>query len=561
MGYAVITGGGTDGRYDIELDFGESTRVALLNTANAVLVALDAKIVAAQEKVTTAKGLEAAQQAKVDAAYLDLQAKMNNLAPGSPVPDTAAYTAELKALRQLEFKTKPFSTILESLKRSKAELQRKISDFIQLQTTRQAEAWCADLTENAPQGMAIATLEIPGEDNLILLAPGGRFWQPSDGVLRARELMSPEQAYFNASILPGWQKFKPTYRWGTITAINRDTQRATVNLPGTTSSAQRLNVDQEAVLQNVPFQYMTCGHAAFENGDNVVVEFTGQDWAAQKIIGFLDNPKACGPQFIGGGPFIYPAVQLQVGIPMRLQQALYLSGDSYEFTYAYTESLNDCFTGGQPPYSYAFIDGDAPPGVGFEPITGKFSGTLAAGFETRTLKIRCFDSRYVEGENVLYADSSPIEFSSGELTFIDSESSIDVNWYNDGSLYVSGAEVGRWHTGGDSAWADANLPTLADAVMPRYQGYCTLISPAKADALHASYDDGQVTIDHSEVWLPLSVSFPSSGITSNIRWFPLPLNGSNTFNVQIGYYDLSNENDIYAATAIGAVSITINSID
>jgi len=116
-----------------------------------------------------------------------------------------------------------------------------------------------------------------------------------DGVLTGRQVMSPAQAYFNAAILPGWQKYKPTYRWGTASNVNYTANTMTVTLASAVSSAQGLNVNAATTLSAVPVEYMTCNAGAFENGDRVVVKFRQQDQAQPAVIGFVDNPKACEP--------------------------------------------------------------------------------------------------------------------------------------------------------------------------------------------------------------------------------------------------------------------------
>jgi hypothetical protein len=159
-------------------------------------------------------------------------------------------------------------------------------------------AWCVDFTEDAPAGSYVATLEIPGESALILVAPGARPWTQQDGILTAREIMSPEQAFLNAAILPGWQKFKPTYRWGTIASMDAEAETCTVTLASAVSSAQSLAVNQTTTLRDVPIEYMECGASVFEVGDRVVVQFIGQNWATPKVVGFLDNPRPCNWQCI-----------------------------------------------------------------------------------------------------------------------------------------------------------------------------------------------------------------------------------------------------------------------
>jgi hypothetical protein len=100
--------------------------------------------------------------------------------------------------------------------------------------------------------------------------------------------------YFNAAILPGWQKFFPTYRLGVITNIDTAADEADVLLDDALSSAQGLNINQADVLRDVPIEYLDCNAAAFEEGDRVVVKFESQDWDQPKIIGFEKEPRSCG---------------------------------------------------------------------------------------------------------------------------------------------------------------------------------------------------------------------------------------------------------------------------
>jgi hypothetical protein len=93
--------------------------------------------------------------------------------------------------------------------------------------------------------------------------------------------------------LPGWQKFKPTFRKGVCTAVDYDADKMSVSLDSALSSAQSLNVNQASTLTNIPVVYMECNAEAFEVGDKVVVQFTGQNWANPRVIGFVGNPEPC----------------------------------------------------------------------------------------------------------------------------------------------------------------------------------------------------------------------------------------------------------------------------
>jgi hypothetical protein len=294
MGIARIVSGGTDGRYTIELDYGSAQKTALLAALNEFMVRLDADILALQVKIDEANAKEQEQLLKVIDAQNDLiLMAQSGLMAGSPELDTAAFQFELSALRDLEKSSVPIRLRMQSLEADKSIAMRRVSDWSRFEPLETRDAWCADLTEDAAPGSVVGTVDIPGESSLILIAPGCRAAEASDGRLTSREIMSPAQAFFNAAILPGWQKFQPTYRWGTITALDFEANTANVSLFPSVSSAQNLGVNQEGALSSVPVDYLTCNAKAFEVGDRCVVQFAAQDWSAPKIIGFLDNPKPC----------------------------------------------------------------------------------------------------------------------------------------------------------------------------------------------------------------------------------------------------------------------------
>jgi len=125
-----------------------------------------------------------------------------------------------------------------------------------------------------------------------LILPGARGAAPADGYLLKRGVQDPNQAYYNAAILPGWQKFKPNYRLGEIVTIHDD-ETCDVLLDDMRSSAQNLGINQAGTLLNVPIQYMTCSRAAFKETDRVVVRFNLQAWDDPIVVGFESNPAGC----------------------------------------------------------------------------------------------------------------------------------------------------------------------------------------------------------------------------------------------------------------------------
>lgn len=288
MGWATIVSGGPDGRYTISIDYGTETRDAILSALNTLGASLDIQIAEAQAKVTEAEEKEAEQQAIVDTA---IQAYIDDLAAGINVPNIDGFNSALKTFASIVSFNVPARLKLEALKFEKADVLRRVAQWNNVATSTTRQAWCIDFTEDAAGN--VATVDVNGESDLVLIAAGGRPWSPADGLMTLREIQSPEQVFWNAAVLPGWQKFRPTFRWGTITGLKLLENKATVKLGPATSSAQRLGINQEETLRDIPVRYMNCDASAFEVDDRVIVEFTGQEWSSAKVVGFLEFPRPC----------------------------------------------------------------------------------------------------------------------------------------------------------------------------------------------------------------------------------------------------------------------------
>ena len=160
--------------------------------------------------------------------------------------------------------------------------------------------WCADLTLDLSG--SVGTIEVPGERGTVIIQPGhggnAVYTMARDGQLQPVIASPAAQAYFNLAMLPGWQKWMPTHRYGTITEINYDLDTCSIDLEVASSSAQGINVNQDTSLENVPIDYIDCNASAFTIGDDVVIEFTDQNPNTPKVIGFKDHPRGCGFVFI-----------------------------------------------------------------------------------------------------------------------------------------------------------------------------------------------------------------------------------------------------------------------
>lgn len=183
---------------------------------------------------------------------------------------------------------------LNILKLQKLSVEKRNEALDAIPESETITAWCADLTEDLTGEVGL--IEVPGEPQAFNIQPGyegNAAYDPSrDGQLTPTLAMDPAAALYNLAMLPAWQKWKPTYRYGTITAITGDT--ADVILDAATSTQQGLSVNQASTLTNVPIEYMYCNGTAFEVGDEVLVKFAGQDWSNPVVVGFIEGPKSCG---------------------------------------------------------------------------------------------------------------------------------------------------------------------------------------------------------------------------------------------------------------------------
>lgn len=179
----------------------------------------------------------------------------------------------------------------------KLSYQKRLDQLLAVPKDKTISAWCADFTETLAGEVAL--IEVPGESRYFNIYPGynpeeARYNQARDGQLVPILAQTAAQVFYNLAMLPGWQKWRPTYRYGTITAIDVDNDTANVTLDNTLSTQLNININQASSLENVPVVYMECNAKAFDIGDEVLVRFEKQDFKKPEIIGFKEYPKPCG---------------------------------------------------------------------------------------------------------------------------------------------------------------------------------------------------------------------------------------------------------------------------
>lgn len=314
MGRARILSHAGEGRYIVEFDYGTELQTKALDRIDKLLADIAPRITEAEEAVAQA---EAAKAQAVEALNTSIDAYVAAMG-ADPVDEAAAAalreTVDARSVETLEasLNLSERETVLALVKFEQVQLQTRRARTAAVTVTESRSVWCADYSLDLTG--TVPTCEVVGEQGEIVIHPAALRSAPwsmqIDGFLLSRELMSPEQAFFNAAILPGWQRFKPIHRIGIITSLNLAADTASVVLDPATSSAAALPITPPGTLQNVPVQYMDCGASAFENGDRVIVKMRQTDGTAEAIIGFAANPKQCAASgFIvtgtGGATLVY----------------------------------------------------------------------------------------------------------------------------------------------------------------------------------------------------------------------------------------------------------------
>jgi hypothetical protein len=118
------------------------------------------------------------------------------------------------------------------------------------------------------------------------------------GQLCPVEGLSPAEAFFDAAIEPGWARWRPLWRYGTITAktgnvcdVTLET-RATREIRGVNEELV-LDTPAQRLLTGIPISYPPCHGDVFLVGDEVLVLFEGQDRDRPKVVGFKYAPRVC----------------------------------------------------------------------------------------------------------------------------------------------------------------------------------------------------------------------------------------------------------------------------
>ena len=174
----------------------------------------------------------------------------------------------------------------------KASLGKRRSVLQTVPNDSTIHAWCADMSDDLAG--FVGTIETPQSVNI---QPGfernAEYKTDRDGQLQWPIAGTPAGTFYNLAMLPGWEKWMPTYRYATITYIDKTHDLCGIDFKPDKSTAQNLLINQADSLIGVPVDYMDCNSKAFEVGDGVIVGFDKQKWEGAKVIGFQRAPRPC----------------------------------------------------------------------------------------------------------------------------------------------------------------------------------------------------------------------------------------------------------------------------
>ncbi|MDR5867309.1 hypothetical protein [Halomonas koreensis] len=311
------------GHYTVEVMEDRSRANARRTLAEQRVSALDGRIGELETNLAAAQSDVDAAADDRDQAIADYQAAL----AGGGEPDAElrqALTETAEALLAATATRDAIAADIRALKAERLALQRRIDLIDALPALRQVDAWCADYSEGL--GGEVATAEVPGEIGQLLVRPGfddGAAWSASsDGAIQPALSGTPAGVFYSLAMLPGWQKWRPTFRIATIDALNNDL--CDITLDAASSSQQGLNVNAQSAYADVPIYYMNCHGDAFEVGDRVLVAFSGNT-DAPMVVGFESNPRRC------DGLWFYPRMAMADDPSKYVEVApqLYWDGEDY----------------------------------------------------------------------------------------------------------------------------------------------------------------------------------------------------------------------------------------
>ena len=162
------------------------------------------------------------------------------------------------------------------------------------------DTYCADYTDDLSVGQEVGTLELNGDPDSwlptgVLIMPRGK---AGLGVMAKSEKMTPAQYFVNAALLPGAQKWRPTYRLGRVLDQDVANNTLTIGIEAAYSKAGGLNInlgpDEGAIPWESKYALPTSNFADFKDRypnhpaclhfDPAKAQWSGELWRQMREI-------------------------------------------------------------------------------------------------------------------------------------------------------------------------------------------------------------------------------------------------------------------------------------
>ena len=227
---------------------------------------------------------------------------------------------------------------LAKIKLEQIELAERIATLEQAGRAGEQviDAWCCIFFETLPVGVEVDVAEVPGfweathaanrtaimgvrndqfntipdttvfyiERRINIVPPWLRTeFNVSDfGQLQYADVLSDAGLLYNLLLEPAHLRYKPLFRYGTISSRGGGDIATTVTLepiparrlPG--DPALALDAPEQTTIHNVPIYYPECHGSVFSEGDDVLIMYAEHDRDQPKIVGFRREPKKCAYQ-------------------------------------------------------------------------------------------------------------------------------------------------------------------------------------------------------------------------------------------------------------------------
>jgi len=313
MGKGRITNNLSNGQYDIDYLFDISLRDKKILVIETVLAELTEQKDKLDTELTTAQAAETAARNALNVKLATISEITPDALKEIQILQVSLVTAELKT-NQVKAQIADNDARSQELTDLKTQLNN-LPEFLS-----RSGVWCADLSPDMTTGAEVGIFEAPGEDqrNDMNIRPAGGagkiapYNAETDGIMVHALTAEKEQVFYNLAMTQGWLKFNPRFRYGVITQKLGDFADVTLidpltSLKTATETGFRNGVvvnitptesinDKAETLTSIEIEYMTCNGAAFRVGDEVLIDFRLS--GSPKIIGFKNNPRACGLGFL-----------------------------------------------------------------------------------------------------------------------------------------------------------------------------------------------------------------------------------------------------------------------